>query len=1725
MPARFDQPINQRYLIVRPLGEGGMGTVYLVRDTHQGDRAIALKLLRPEGIDADSVERFKEEFRSMTRLRHPNLAEVYDFGTLEGDGRYFLTMEYVEGKEIGSLRWSPTDERFESLAVQCLRALDYIHSRGLLHNDIKPQNILIRPPLQVKVLDFGLAHRQADAIRPGLSGTLHYIAPERFGAGLPDLRSDLYSLGVVLYQLLTGAPPYDGEDAGTIVTAIMNGPLRPPRELNPEIPERLQSFVLALLARDPADRPASAGAALDLLNAGSASPQSLDTPETYASFVTSGRFIGRDAELAALMELAADHVRSPGEDDGHPRLVLVSGASGIGKSRLLRELKYRLQLAGIRNLTGRCYEDGGIPFQPFVEALRQLPHNRELPAPARDALDQVLVKKPDAEHAEPSAKRSSGDRSDKGEFLANLASALDSLAPEEPGLIFLEDLHWSDAPGIDLLEHLLHRPARGPWLYIGSLREEEARSAPIGAFLQRHGGAARLRRVALDPLSPEEVTELLASMVPFEDRPTGLARLLAERTDGNPLYLEELMRSLAEEGTLRRRGSAWIAESRTLDAIRLPPSLASAVLQRLSSLAPRGRSLAEILSVINRPVSAALLSRSLGQDPEQIAEPLATLERLRLVLIEVPRTGAPLIDLAHSRIRQAIYNGLSEEQRRALHLAVGSAIEAANRDAIEGVVEELAHHFTAAGDRERAITYLIRAAQKADALYNFRQQLAYLLQALDLLSPDDSRRRISVLAEIAICKVQDHSDFEGGLQYARQLQEEARKAGDLIHEAKALRLQSWGLSYLEDHKGALEAARRALAIARTAGDRRELAWALSYLGTMQARHGQHAEALGHLEEARTQSETLGDPRPIVTVMTNLSMCYLGLGRFEIARDIMERLLAIAKEKGLLYHYYRNLPNLGIILQELGDLVGGIRTLEEALSWARARAHLGVFGLTLSSLGNLYAQRGLYDKAVRALEEERQVRRETNDVAGQMQILDFLGQIDRDLGRLEQAEKHHREGLEIARRLNVRMQEGYILTSLAADRQAGGDAASAEDLAREALVIGREFDHTRIKSYALSVLALAASSRRDLKAAARATRSLTRLDTRRLRYYDRLQLNLVLGRCALATGRPSDAEREARAGLAAAEKGGFREFHWRFLALMGRVQEAGGLRAEATSSYNAAHSIIRQVGSEIEDAAMRDDYGKEPDRQEIARRVSEVAAVAIDVGTFAGATKRTPVKMLSTIYEITQIINSILDLKELLNKVMDLAIEIVEAERGLIFLYRSETDEMEMVVARNMERQTIKDATEYSRGIVKEVGRGRPILSHDAVTDARFKEFRSVSMYNIRSLLCVPLRMKNRILGTVYVDTRKPGAIFSEEDLRFLEAFANQAAIAIENARLYDQVRQENHYLKQVVQERYGYENIIGRSARMREVFATLARVTTSNLPVLIRGESGTGKELVARAIHHNSARRDRKFFSENCAALPDTLLESELFGHAKGAFTGADTSRKGLFELADGGTLFLDEVGDMSLTMQSKLLRVLQDGEMRPVGSESSRHVDVRMISATSRDLEAMIKEKTFRQDLYFRLNVITVKLPPLRDRKDDIPLLVDHFLGKIARENKTPKLRVDRALMAMLTRYHWPGNVRELENQIYKLALFASGDALTLADAEHDTEFRGKVTAPGTRGVATGVNRDDLTRALAEAKGNRDEAARVLGISRATMFRKLKQFDIGQKRARTGAARRTHPA
>ena len=527
--------------------------------------------------------------------------------------------------------------------------------------------------------------------------------------------------------------------------------------------------------------------------------------------------------------------------------------------------------------------------------------------------------------------------------------------------------------------------------------------------------------------------------------------------------------------------------------------------------------------------------------------------------------------------------------------------------------------------------------------------------------------------------------------------------------------------------------------------------------------------------------------------------------------------------------------------------------------------------------------------------------------------------------------------------------------------------------------------------------------------------------------------------------------------------------------------------------------------------------------------------------------------LSVLMDVAGVLNEEHDITRLLTLIVDSAIRLLGAERG--FLLLGSGDESTVEVARNFAQEAVLSPEfKFSRTIARRVMEsGIPELTINAQEDDRFRDLASVADLRLRSVLSIPIRIRGDVVGVLYVDNRLQQQAFHQRELELLTTLGNHAGIAIHNARTLEQLRgkqadlqgaltrvgQLNATLKgQVAHQkaeltdmreelstsmrggryRFDYSEIVGESRRMAEVFQLLDKFIAADDSVLILGESGTGKELIARAIYKNSSRKDRPFVTENCAAMPESLLESELFGYVRGAFTGATSNRKGLFEAAHRGVLFLDEIGDMPVELQKKLLRVLQEGEVRPIGSRETVKVDVRLVTATNRHLDEMLKEGDFRADLYYRLNVLPVQLPPLRERRQDIPLLVRRFLAALAKENNS-LTRISPDAMDALTNYRWPGNVRELQNEVRRAALLSDGvileNHLSQAICEPAPDLGGLVP------VELGTNLPDMVRdlemrliahAYGLSRGNKSRAAEMLGISRFALQRKLDKYGISEE-------------
>ncbi|MFO0762452.1 MAG: sigma 54-interacting transcriptional regulator [Byssovorax sp.] len=842
--------------------------------------------------------------------------------------------------------------------------------------------------------------------------------------------------------------------------------------------------------------------------------------------------------------------------------------------------------------------------------------------------------------------------------------------------------------------------------------------------------------------------------------------------------------------------------------------------------------------------------------------------------------------------------------------------------------------------------------------------------------------------------------------------------------------------------------------------------------------------------------------------------------------------------------------------EVDEALALLRRGEALATTAEERARLaGARGYALHGRdpeGTLDAHRSAVDHAVRAGAVVEEATYRTGE-AGAAADLGDVGTAIESGGRAALLWEHLGRPALAARALQARAVAFAI----------AGAGPEAELGAREAIDRAREGGDRRAEAYAFMVLADLAKpgSPEGMTAAREAARLLEgggpedRLRTEaRLLRHGSISLAAApeaiaeLDRLARAEGPASAAARLEWWGARAGEMVGApiisTEQAAPVLAALTSLCEARAELAARGPALSAGQALAARLGDAGASArliaALRDAT------RVLRERAPEALAARVRALPWAALAAPAPGPSLhpEQARDLEALIRSFSDrerLSDLLRRVLDALILWTGVERGLVLL-KAPDDRLVPRAARNLGRADLGPAQlELSRTLAhRALAAGEPVIAVDAAGELP-SVLKSVHALKLRSVLALPLVARGEALGVVYLDDRMRRGAFGPREIEWARTIASLAAFSIADARdqvllrraarrasrasaklaetlahreaALDVAERELARVKGARDTRHPYASIIGESPAIRAMLRLLDRVTASDIPVLITGESGSGKELVARAVHDNGARARHAFVGENCGAIPEGLLESTLFGHVRGAFTGASQSRAGLFEIAHQGTLFLDEIGEMSLGMQTKLLRVLEDGLVRPVGSERARKVDVRVIAATHRDLAAMVKARTFREDLFYRLDIITLRIPPLRERTEDIPLLVRHLLDKHEGRGRARSIRVTPAAMDRLVAHPWPGNVRQLENEIRRAMVLSDG----VIDEEHLSPELGQGPTPAPREAGLDLRRriDALERslvreALERTGNNQTKAARLLGLSRFGLQKMVKRLGIG---------------
>jgi len=1683
--------IGGRFRILKKLGSGSSGEVYLAQTVNE-DRPVALKLLRAESITTENTRTFRQEFALLSRLDHPSIVKIFDYGMTSAKQPYFV-MEYVEGPRFdAALRKKRSWADFYSIVVDICLGLEYLHGYGLIHQDIKPDNILLSTgsslSLQAKLSDFGLAAVVGAGDVQHLSGTLEYFSPEAIRGAQLDRRADLYSLGIALYEILSGHNPFRSQDPRQILKKHLEVKPDPLRAQDDRIPEALEKIVFRLLEKDPLDRFPTASAVVAAL-CEQADYVLSKRQQQISDMLPPSQFVGRGRDLGRLQEWYRQ------AQTGQPVAVFMEGMYGIGKTRLLKEFSIHCQLEGTAVL-------GEGWLNRFMMVRKQ----------------------------KGSGLGGKTSEYQKWELICRQISQF-SCAP----LLIIEDLETADPNVLDFLRYLLQRLSRQSVLVCCSYDSTKLSDDDTSRLkaLRRKREKSSVHSLSLRPFNKKAIQQMLYSRLRLVHDLEQLTDFVYRASRGNPLQMNAIVSALVDQGILLVRGGRWLLQRERLESIRFSEVLQEVEKPRAERISPKGRDVLKAASLFGDSFRPEDIAPILSIDGKMIFQTLA--EALHAGwLIRSREAGETEARYGFSRpgLRDHLYRSTPARIRRKWHRRLARHLE--KQLETEQSHAAVAEHFWHGQLWSQAVKYSLLAGQEAlesshpemalrlfdralkagrklkqvpsqvDLLEGrgdacaltgrYTQALKSYQQALDQLGNRRLSRRLEIILKKAVLfrRQSRHADTLRVLDEGLAM---AGSTGHRLQQARLLAEKGWCHRMQADYQAAEEILGQALNLLRWQQDRADTAKVFNSLGVVTWTLGRYQESQAYYERALKIYQELGDQDRIASLLDNLGLAHLAQGHLQRAVEHFQESLHLRKTTADVFYEAKACHNLAMAYAEAGQWDEAIFYYQQSQLIKERIGDLDGLSLTLNNMGIIYMHQGVWEEARRNQEKALEIRKKLKDRYGLAGSWDNLGDLARLRGRWKEAAQHYRQALEIRQKIGDQTGLCYSQLNLGCLHLDQDHVQQAQKHLTKSWtcfeerkdLVGRMHTDAALSELWLTRGALDKARQHVEQALSQASRGGNLLV--------QAQARRVLGMVEMLSGDEPAAERCLLQSIENAQtlKARFELAKTHFY--LGLVKQKGASPRQAIRHYREALLIFQKLG--------------------VRRYMSKIEEQLHKLET---TLEHQESSELFTLYTMSQILNSLRDVDVLLEKVLDLAIELLHAERGAVILYKEEQDDFEMKIARSMEKQTLSDALQISRSTVKSVTRdGKPMVVDNAMQDKKFNQWQSVTMYNIMSILCVPLSIKGKLIGTIYLDNRTVPGIFSSRDVSFLESFSNLTALAIENARMYQELHGQNVYLKGELKKQYQHDNIVGNSKIMQGIFNIIDRVSPTKANVLILGESGTGKELVARLIHYSSPRKEQPFLKVNCAALTESLLESELFGIEERVATGVK-SRKGKFELADGGTIFLDEIGDMSLSTQAKVLRVLQEREFERVGGSKPIQVDVRILSATNQDLQSAIAEKSFRKDLFYRLNTVALNLPPLRDRKEDIPFLVDHFIRKYCRENERDLVVVPPEVMETFLTYSWPGNVRELENVVQRGVVMAEGRSFPIeyipTIEEHEGEELSVRLPAGRRKLADVVGlveRMLIEKSLQEHGFIQLKAAKALGISESALRYKMKKYELGK--------------
>ncbi|KAA3604631.1 MAG: GAF domain-containing protein [Calditrichaeota bacterium] len=1576
--------------IISKIASGTFGTVYKVQDSTNGE-FYALKLIHENYKVPKELKRIKRGFKSAQKVSSPNCVKMIEW--FEEEDKIGFLMEFVEGEPIFLERQNLVlPQNFADIInqiIQICNGLEALHSKGIIHRDLKPANILVTKEGKIKITDFDLVKIDDSSTLTATGaflGTIKYASPEQCqNSASVDHRSDLYSVGVLFYKMVTGKVPFDGDSLAEIALGHIRTPLISPQQFVHDLPKEIDSVITKLLKKNPQKRFSSAQEVAKTLNS-FLKNDSIFEIQTFGEMLLIPDFVGRSEELSILRRNYSKASKS------NLRIVLISGEQGIGKTKLWNEFKASLNQKNTTLIEVKCEQNNSnlsplkIILTNALDKIKNLSSEEQAEKIGKFGKDLVKIF-PELENKRffkhlPELHQLKENDAEIRLFEA-LTIFIDNILKKDTTLVlFFDNLQWIDSRSQNWLKFFSQRLSKKAILVVGAIRDKESLN------FKNEFNSAKI--IELERFNLEEVKNFLTKMLgKSEPVNTKFVNEILKRTSGNVLFLEELMFHLLETKKLKKTEGIWDLDEESFSELSLPESIQSVVNERLSFLENELFQILELGTLLGKHFTTKAVASIFSKIESEVNEKLTDfgLEGI----LEKNEDG--FFEFINDTFRESLQNQIAPKKREILHKQIGEYLE--NHFEESEVLEELANHFFKAKNKIKALNYCIKAGEIAKSKQVISKvEYFYKLASKVVESSEEKNLKIKIFDELAKTYFQLNK-FENAIPLYE-------KALDLVPELNPTRANL-----------------------------------LSDLGETFLKSSDFENAKTKFYEAFSIYENLEFKKQVGLTHTKFGILFKEVGSLEYAISSLKLALDIGVEIGsneIIANSYRKLGEIAILRNE--------ETAEEYLLKCLEirKIHNNKYDLFDINciLGNYYTQIGKLKLGIDFYTESLSLAKEIGYPKGVINANVGIGKTNFIEGNYQEAIIYFKDNVRFTKLINDKKKYTEYSILLATAYNYVGEFEQSEKIFIEQKKICEPESNNEIELVSLytNYSEMLVDSNQNEKAIEIANKAYRICKS--LKLYDKLCQNLVSKINAyFELGDFINAEKICKEALSFSDKTtGIISSLLKFYKI--KIDFKLHDKSKAFNQFlelqrkEESEFIVALINFEICNIASKNEY---PFLLEYQINFLELKQVTLEnlkyqfMAKPKFRTKKIIEKLESLVLRSKEIYPELITaLANWMNPetVFDELLKFLQKETnadGCQIILQNGDDFEIVAVSPNLKEIEVNFSATV---LTKAISDDQPTLLKNVLEIPELNKNESVIGKIFLSVIAVPLKADGKIIGALYLDrTKIANGFFTNSDLEKVKTFAKilSPVLQRQNEAAKLKIRSEIHKLG----------IFVGNSPKMQTVYSEIEKASKFNFPIYIYGETGTGKELVAEALHKLSNRRNKPFIIINCATVPTNLAESELFGHEKGAFTGANSTQKGKFELSSGGTLFLDEIGDLPLELQAKFLRAIQKKEIWKVGGTSAIKIDLRIIVATHKNLEEEVKKGNFREDLFHRLNVVKISVPSLRERIEDIPLLANHFLQVISKENGIKSVGFTSEALIKLQQQFWSGNVRELSNTIIK--------------------------------------------------------------------------------------------